>query len=129
MLLEQLDGVRLVQPDLVQSHLDQRVDLQDRIPGALRLGPSDVGLAVNDLQPTITALAAFRSQYDAWLSRYNAAATAQGAKFDPTLYLQQREDLVQSMRDTLKRSISAKGMLRFDTHVQTEKKFMKVAVD
>jgi hypothetical protein len=86
-------------------------------------------LDVNDWQPVLTVLASFRSQYDAWLSRYNAAATGQGASFDPTPFLQQREDLVQSTRDMLKRSLSAVGMLRLDAHVQTEKKFMQVAAN
>src|SRR5258708_14842701 len=47
------------------------------------------GLGVNDLQSVLTVLTAFRSQYDAWLSRYNSAATAQGEKFDRTPFLQQ----------------------------------------
>ena len=33
----------------MQSHVDQRVDLLDGVAGALRLGPADVGLAVDDL--------------------------------------------------------------------------------
>ena len=88
-----------------------------------------VGLDVNDWQPVLTVLASFRSQYDAWLSRYNAAATAQGENFNPTSFLQQREDVVQSIRDMLKRSLSPVGMLRLDAHVQTEKKFMQVAAN
>jgi len=84
------------------------------------------GVNVRDLQPVLAALAVFRSQYDAWLSRYNAAATAQGEKFDPTPFLQQREDIVQFTRDALQRSLSAQGMLRLDTRVRAEKKFMKV---
>ena len=46
---EQVDRVVCLEPELVQSHLDQRVDLQDRVACALRLRPPDVGLAVDDL--------------------------------------------------------------------------------
>ena len=33
----------------MQPHLDKRVDLADRVTRALRLGPADIGLAVDDL--------------------------------------------------------------------------------
>ena len=48
-LLEQLDGVVRLQPNLVQPDLDERVDLLDRVARTLRLRPADVGLAVDDL--------------------------------------------------------------------------------
>jgi hypothetical protein len=57
------------------------------------------------------------------------AAASQRANFDPTPFLQQREDIVQSTMDMLKRSLSAQGMLRIDAHIQTEKKFMQVAAN
>ena len=33
----------------MQPHLDEWVDLADRVPRALRLGPADIRLAVDDL--------------------------------------------------------------------------------
>lgn len=86
-------------------------------------------LDANDLQSMIAVLAAFRSQHDAWLIKYNAEAAAQGATFDPTPFLQQQEDLVNSTRAALAKSPSANGMARLSQHIQGEKKFMKVAVD
>ena len=86
-------------------------------------------LDANDLQSMIAVLAAFRSQHDAWLIKYNAEAAAQGATFDPTPFLQQQEDLVNSTRAALAKSLSANGMARLSQHIQGEKKFMKVAVD
>jgi hypothetical protein len=86
-------------------------------------------LDANDLQSMTAVLAAFRSEHDAWLSKYNAEAAAQGATFDPTPFLQQQEDLVNSTRAALAKSLSANGMARLCQHVQGEKKFMKVAVN
>ncbi|HVG90678.1 MAG TPA: hypothetical protein VNB54_04225 [Alphaproteobacteria bacterium] len=74
-------------------------------------------------------LAAFRSQRDAWLSKYNAEAAAQGSTFDQAPFLQQQEDLVNSTRAALAKSLSANGMARLSNHIQSEKKFMKVAVN
>jgi hypothetical protein len=48
-LREQIDGVLGLESHLVQVDLHQRVDLQDRVLGALRLGSTDVGLPVDDL--------------------------------------------------------------------------------
>ncbi|SLF00733.1 Uncharacterised protein [Mycobacteroides abscessus subsp. massiliense] len=48
-LLKELDRIFRIQTQLMQPHLDQRVDLQHRIARALRLGPADIGLAVDDL--------------------------------------------------------------------------------
>ncbi len=100
---------------------------QDRAAQQAHL--SKVGLPVNDLQRTIAALAAFRSQYDAWVGRYNATAAAQGNNFDPTPFLQQQEDIVQSTREVLRHSLSAIGMLKLHAHVQAEKRGMKVAAN
>lgn len=83
----------------------------------------------NDLQSMIAVLAEFRSQHDAWLSKYNAEAANQGATFDPTPFLQQQEDLVNSTRAALAKSLSANGIARLSNHIQREKKFMKVAVN
>src|SRR6185312_15168545 len=44
-----LQHVAVVQPDVVQHHVHQRVDLGDGVAGRLRLGPADIGLAVDDL--------------------------------------------------------------------------------
>lgn len=86
-------------------------------------------LDANDLQSMTAVLAAFRSQHDAWVSKYNAQAAAQGATFDPTPFLQQQEDLVNSTRAALAKSLSEDGMARLSTHIQGEKKFMKVSVN
>jgi len=48
-LPEQVDGVGGLQPKLVQSHVDQRVDGQNRVARRLGLGPSDIGHAMDDL--------------------------------------------------------------------------------
>ena len=46
---EQFDGVIDAQAELVQFHRDERVGLTQGITGALRLGPADIGGAVDDL--------------------------------------------------------------------------------
>ena len=48
-VLEDLEDVVVVEPHVVQDHLDERVDLGDRLPGRLGLRPADVGLPVDDL--------------------------------------------------------------------------------
>ena len=46
---EQRDGIVGRQPKLVQCNGDERVDLGEGIAGAVRLGPADIGAAVDDL--------------------------------------------------------------------------------
>jgi hypothetical protein len=100
---------------------------QDRIVQAAHLAKiKDLG--ANDRQALVTIIAGFRSQYESWKSRWNAAATAQGDSFDPTPFLQEREDLLQSTRTAIGHSLSVKGVTQLDAHIQREKKFMKVAV-
>jgi len=81
-----------------------------------------------DKQAFVTVVANFRSQYDAWTARWNAAATAQGDSFDPAPFLQQRDDLVQATRAAIGQSLSISGVKLLDAHIQGEKKRMKVAV-
>ena len=110
---------------LITLSLPPNFNEQDRAAQQAHL--SKIDLAANDLQAMTTVLAEFRSQYDAWISRYNAAATTQGNTFDPTPFLQQQEDIVQSTREMLKRTLSPKGMSKLHAHIQDEKKRMKVA--
>ena len=46
---EQRDGVVNVESELVQANRDERVDPKDGVARALRLGPADIGGAVDDL--------------------------------------------------------------------------------
>ena len=88
-----------------------------------------LGLPEKDRQQLVAILTDFRYQYDSLVNRYNTAATATqalGQQPDPTVFLQQRDDLVQSTRDALQRLISADSVSRVHTHVQGEKKRMKI---
>jgi len=81
-----------------------------------------LGLDQRDSQAALVVLAEFRSQRDAWVARWNAEAQTTGASFSPGVYLKQEEDMLQATRDALKRSLSATGMLKFDSFAQTFKK-------
>ena len=48
-VLEQVDRAMPIEPHLVQPDLDQRVDRGDRLACRLRLGPPDIGDAMDDL--------------------------------------------------------------------------------
>src|SRR5229473_805495 len=66
---------------------------------------------------SITTVAAFKSQYLSLVSRYNQsaeAALAAGVRPDEKTFIQQRDDLVQSTRDTTKRVLTVEGMANFD---------------
>lgn len=88
-----------------------------------------IGLGDGDLQTLVTILAEFKSQYLALIDRYNQSATAalaKGLQPDQKTFLQQRDDLVQSTRDAIKRTLTTDAVTRFDAHVQQEKKQMRV---
>ncbi len=88
-----------------------------------------IGLQDGDRQQLVTILADFKSQYLALIDRFNQSATAalaQGMQPDQKTFLQQRDDLVQSTRDAIKRALTADGVARFDAHVQGERKRMKI---
>jgi hypothetical protein len=86
----------------------------------LQLSPADE-LAVKQ------TLADFRSRYDAFITKWNAKAIAEGPFFDRTSLLQQREDIIAAARTALELTLSAKGALRLQTHIQTFKEQVKEA--
>jgi len=87
-----------------------------------------VGLAAPDALAFKSSLAAFHSQYAQLIREYNEAATAawaNGERSDPTLFKLRRDRLVQSVRESLKASLSEDGWKRLDQFVQGEKRRMK----
>ncbi len=86
-----------------------------------------VPLHDDDLQLPLTILAQFRSQFEAWRNRFDAAARVQGPQFDATPFLQEREDIVRTTRNLIGKSLSVDAVILLDSHIKSEKKFMKVA--
>jgi hypothetical protein len=71
----------------------------------------------------------FRVRYAALIDQYNESATAalaQGTAPDTKLFLQKRNDLVQSVMATLRQSLSTEGMKKLDSYIQSQKRAMKV---
>lgn len=81
-----------------------------------------VGLEPRDSQAALVVLADFRSQYDAWVARWNAEAARAGVNFSAAVFVKQEEDMVQAIRDALKRDMTPIGMLKFDAFVQSSKR-------
>jgi hypothetical protein len=100
---------------------------EDRSTQAAHLNKT--GLKDKDLQSFLTILAEFRSEFEAWKDRFDGAARAQGPQFDPKPFLQQREDIVHATRIMIGKSLSAEGVSRLNSHIQAEKRFMKVAAN
>jgi hypothetical protein len=89
---------------------------------ALQLGDAD-RIAL------IGILTDFRVRYAALIDQYNESATAalaQGTAPDTKLFLQKRNDLVQSVMATLRQSLSTEGMKKLDSYIQSQKRTMKV---
>ena len=74
-------------------------------------------------------LTEFRSQYEAWVTRWNAAAEAQKEAFDPKPFLQQQADVIQNTRALLEKVLTKEGMTRLHNHIQDEKRNMRVAAN
>lgn len=90
-----------------------------------------VGLNDKDRQTVASVLATFNLKYHDWINRYNevaSAAWAQHQSFDKTSLLLERDNLVQATRDELQSKLSTDGWTRFDAHVKSEKKHMRISV-
>jgi hypothetical protein len=73
----------------------------------------------------VTLLADFKSQYLSLIDRYNEsakAALAHGVEPDLKLFLQQRDDLVQTTKAAMALRLSHETVTRIDAHVQEHKK-------
>ncbi len=80
--------------------------------------------ALDNLQ-LFTLLAEFKSQYLAMIERYNEsakAALAHGGQPDLKLFLQQRDELVQSTKAAIALRLSREGTARIDARVKQQKK-------
>jgi len=76
-----------------------------------------------------TILTDFKSRYSEMISEFNASATAaiaRGEAPDIKTFLQKRNDLVQFVMTTLRLSLSPDGMKKLDSHIQLQKRSMKV---
>lgn len=83
-----------------------------------------------DLKSAIDILARFRIQYQALVKSYNDDAKAMwavGGRPDIASFLTQRDQIVQSARDSLRANLSADAWTRLDAHVKSEKKRMKIS--
>jgi hypothetical protein len=127
-----------VHPELIPDSVAYRLYL---LTVSLPLNPTDqdrkfqqahlakTNLGQNDIQNLQIVLAEFRSEFEAWKNRFDAAATKQGSQFDPTPFLQQRDDITQNTRTALAQSLSSDGLIRLNNHIQSEKKNMRVAAN
>jgi hypothetical protein len=83
----------------------------------------------DDLQILTSTLENFKLQYASLIEKYNREAEiidAKGGTPDIHAFLIQRDALVQSTRDYLKRTLSFAGSAHLEEHVQAEKRNMKV---
>jgi len=83
--------------------------------------------ALDNLQ-LITILAEFKSQYNSLIERYNEsakAALAKGGQPDMKLFLQQRDDLVQTTRAAITLRLPESAS-RVDARVQEHKKHIQL---
>ena len=90
-----------------------------------------IGLTQNDNQQIMAALNAFRVKYSDLVKDYNdlaEAATSRGESPDLNPFLAQREALVQSTVDTLKRVLTPSGFIQVHEHIQREKHGIKIFV-
>jgi hypothetical protein len=91
---------------------------------------SKVHLEAADLHSLISAMETFKQQYSALVDQYNREATVidlAGGTPNIESFLIQRDALVQSTRDALKQTLTTDGMTRLHTHIQDEKRKMKIA--
>jgi len=89
-----------------------------------------IGLNSADLSALIPVLGAFNSQYRGLFQSYNEEATAawkRGESPDVASLRIQRDQIVQSIRDTLRSRLSADGYARLDAYVKAEKKTMRIS--
>ncbi len=77
----------------------------------------------------VTLLANFKGQYLSLIDRYNEsakAALAHGGQPDLNLFLQQRDDLVQTTRAAIALRLSPESASRIDARVQEHKKHIQL---
>lgn len=77
----------------------------------------------------VTVLADFKGQYLSLIERYNEsarAALANGGQPDLKLFLQQRDDLVQTTRAAIALRLLPESVSRLDVHVQEHKKHIQL---
>jgi hypothetical protein len=88
---------------------------------------ANMGLKPDEIINFNAVLTEFRSAHDAWIARWNAAATASdnaGLVFDPAPFLQQLEDLIQATRTSLKKNATVN--LKVDGYVQKQKRNIQI---
>lgn len=88
-----------------------------------------VGLGEKDLQALLPILSNFHVTYHELINSYNKAAmaaAAQGQRSDLNAFYKQRDQLVQSTHDAIKRGVSANAWDRFDIHIKGQKKRMRI---
>jgi hypothetical protein len=89
-----------------------------------------IGLSNDDSATLISLLAEFRTAYDAFVIRWNNAASNAVAKNEPfnvAPFVRERDLLVQSTQTKLGRTLTSDGWVRLQLHVNSEKSKMKVA--
>jgi len=89
------------------------------------------GLDASDSQKTAQIVDQFRARYDDMVKNYNDSAlalTSRGEVPDYDTFQRQLLALVKETRQKLEATLSAEGASRFRSHVQGEKRFMRMAV-
>lgn len=105
---------------------DPTVEQRNRQNARLR----KIGLDAVDLRTLMTILADFYSGYHGMIDKYNEDAMAAWERLqrtDKAPLLLQRDDLVRSTRDNLKRALSSDGWARFEAYIQGEKSHMRIS--
>ena len=90
-----------------------------------------IGLTESEKQSMISILASFHDQYQKMVASFNVEASAawsRGEHTNATLFKQQRDQLVENTRGTLKSVLSADGWNKLDAHVHAQKKGMRISV-
>jgi hypothetical protein len=88
-----------------------------------------IGLGSNDRKAVASALADFKNKYESFMNAWNAtaeAALAKNQQFDPTPFVNQRDALVQSTRNTLTSTLTPEGLTLLLQHISAEKSKMRV---
>jgi hypothetical protein len=91
-----------------------------------------IGLRDPDEKTLVSILADFSAQYHALIQNYNAEATAEiarGESPDLAALRLQRDLLVQSTHDRIKMTLAPGSWALVDSHVQNEKKRMKISLE
>jgi len=87
-----------------------------------------VGLLPDDERTLVSALKAFKAQFESQVQLHNQAvmdATAHGLK--PTSFIPERDALVKATRALLAKELTPAGVSTLDAHVQSEKRHMVIS--